>query len=102
MGVVILDSLARRVQFRLPDIGNVVDDGVGVVALDVGWGSLARGRGKESRRLRAEVILAAVETLREHIVVVENEIGVPEHVDQQRGVGDGYHAYGIFTGIDVP
>src|SRR5258708_31284150 len=53
-------------------------------------------------RLRAEVVLAAVETLREHVVVVEYEIGMPEHVDQQRRVGDRHHAYGILPGIDVP
>src|SRR6266849_5336767 len=74
VGVEILASLARRMQFRLPDIGNVVDDGIGMVAAGLGLsGSVARDRGIESRRLRAEVILAAVETLRENIVVVEND-----------------------------
>src|SRR5437667_791338 len=101
MVVIILDSLARGIQRRLPRIGNVVDDGVGVVALNVDRRSLARDRGMESRRLGAEVILAAVETLRENIVVVENEIGVPEHVDQQRGVGDGRQARRVLAGIDV-
>src|SRR6267378_3708810 len=101
MVVIILDSLARGIQRRLPRIWNVVDDGVGVVALNVDRGSLARDRGMESRRLGGEVILAAVETLRENIVVVENEIGVPEHVDQQRGVGDRRQARRILAGIDV-
>ena len=27
---------------------------------------------------------------------------MPEHVDQQRRVGDGHHAHGILAGIDVP
>src|SRR5438445_793200 len=47
VGVVILGALARRVQFRLLLVRCVVDDGVGVVALDVDWASLARVRGRE-------------------------------------------------------
>src|SRR5205807_1791796 len=39
--------------------------------------------------------------LREGVVVIEDEIGVPEHVDEKRRVGDGHHAHRILAGIDV-
>src|SRR5256885_10053328 len=63
--------------------------------------SVARHGGKELLRRRTEVILASVEALREHVVVVENEIGVPEHVDEERGVGDRDQPHRILAGVDV-
>src|SRR3989442_6791010 len=102
MVVVILDALAPGVELRLPDVGNEVYEGVRVVAALLGLSaSVARHGGKEGLRRRAEVILAAVETLREDVVVVEDEIDVPEHVDEKRRVGDGHHAHRILAGIDV-
>src|SRR3989475_263675 len=102
MVVVILDALARGIELPLPDVGNEVYEGVRVVAALLGLSaSVARHGGKEGLRRRAEVILAAVETLREDVVVVEDEIGVPEHVDEKRRVGDGHHAHRILAGVDV-
>src|SRR6266850_1155242 len=100
--VVVLDALARGIELPLPDVGHEVDEGVRVVAALVGLAApVARHRGKEGLRRRAEVILAAVETLGEHVIVVEDEIRVPEHVDEERRVGNRHQAHGILAGVDV-
>src|SRR5258708_18237701 len=61
VSVVVLDALAGGMPFSLPHVRSAVYDGVGLVAAIVGFpGSVARDRGIESGRLRAEVVLAAV------------------------------------------
>src|SRR5205809_6446645 len=102
MVVVILDALASGIEVPLPDVGNEVYEGVRVVAALLGLSAaVARHGGEELLRRRAEVILTAVEALREDVVVVEDEVGVPEHVDEERRVGDGDEAHGILAGADV-
>src|SRR5947208_6534959 len=102
MVVVVIDALARGIELPLPDVGNEVYEGVRVVAALLGLSAPVAGHGgKEGLRRRAEVILAAVKTLREDVVVVEDEIGVPEHVDEERRVGNGHQAHRILAGIDV-